>query len=206
MNKKSKHKMRRGKSKGRNKTFRKKKNRGGGSRLSQQQQEYDLFDAVKNGDFDAVIRILDRNPTINVNVKDNDFQRQFNNPTDVNVNVGMTPLFYAVSRNMNHLPIRDQNIEIKDNYYKIAELLIQRGANVNAETTEWFPGWSPIHWAAEYWNLDMVQLLITNGAIKIKTYIRNRVGDTINLEDVFGYRMGQYDDVNADLAIQILRS
>ena len=52
----------------------------------------------------------------------------------------------------------------------------------------------------------MVQLLITNGAIKIKTYIRNRVGDTINLEDVFGYRMGQYDDVNADLAIQILRS
>jgi ankyrin repeat protein len=69
---------------------------------------------------------------------------------------------------MHHLPIdnqyREPNDATKDNYYRIAELLIAHGADVNVRTHEWFPGWSPIHWAAEYWNLDMVKLLVDKDA------------------------------------------
>merc|ERR1711934_176868 len=90
--------------------------------------------------------------------------------------VDMTPLYFAVSRNM-HIPIFDNNGKCKtgvagsptggenisgkhcDDYYKIADLLLKKGANPKAVTKFWFPGWQPVHWASEYSNIDMIELL-----------------------------------------------
>jgi ankyrin repeat protein len=103
----------------------------------------------------------------------------------------MTPLYYAVSRNMTHLPFAYQQ-HARDPYYRIAEFLIQRGANVNARTAQWFVGWSPIHWAAEYLNLDMVQLLLSNGATLDAHYQLNQRGNRANLAYAFGIRAQQF--------------
>ena len=156
--------------------------------------------AVCDGNLDEVRRLLATGLT-NVNAHDQLSQPQFNRNGGPNVRVGMTPLFYAVSRNMQHLPfvqqygiVRPPAEADKDNYYQIAELLIQHGANVNATTAEWFRGWSPIHWAAEYWNLDMVQLLISHGANKHHSYVINPDGDEWNIVNASGIRHHQYDE------------
>lgn len=152
--------------------------------------------AVRDGNLDEVRRLL-ATGLINVDAQDELIQPQFNF-NGPNVRVGMTPLFYAVSRNMHHLPFAQQYGIVrppaeadKDNYYQIAELLIQHGANVNATTAEWFRGWSPIHWAAEYWNLDMIQLLMSNGARKDPRYQINAAGDMYNIANV-SFREHEY--------------
>jgi ankyrin repeat protein len=159
--------------------------------------------AVRDGNLDEVRRLL-ATGLINVDAQDELIQPQFNFNGGPNVHVGMTPLFYAVSRNMHHLPFAQQygivDESAKDNYYQIAELLIQHGANVNATTAEWFRGWSPIHWAAEYWNLDMVQLLMSHGANKHHRYVINPAGDEWNIVTASGIRHHQYDeDIRAHL-------
>jgi ankyrin repeat protein len=75
---------------------------------------------------------------------------------------------------MNFLPFRYQYFSttnpVKDSYYQIVELLIANRANVNATTPVWFRGWAPIHWAAEYGNVDMINLLKNHGANINLTY------------------------------------
>jgi len=152
--------------------------------------------AVRDGNLDEVRRLL-ATGLINVDAQDELIQPQFNFNGGPNVRRGMTPLFFAVSRNMHHLPFVQQygivDEAAKDNYYQIAELLIQRGANVNATTAEWFRGWSPIHWAAEYWNLDMIQLLMSNGARKDPRYQINAAGETWNIVNA-SFREHEYED------------
>ena len=122
----------------------------------------DFFKKVAVGNFDALSALLAICPSL-VDIK-NDFEidYEFNCPTM------MTPLYYAVSRNMTALPFIDQFFppkqSVKDSYYQIAELLIAKGANVNITTPTWFKGWAPIHWAAEYGNIDMINLLKKNKA------------------------------------------
>jgi ankyrin repeat protein len=48
----------------------------------------------------------------------------------------------------------------------ILELLLDHGADVNARVVEErVPGWMPLHWAAYFWGLDILDLLIENGAL-----------------------------------------
>jgi ankyrin repeat protein len=103
----------------------------------------------------------------------------------------MTPLYWAVPRNMTFLPFRNQYFPpthpVRDSYYQIAELLIANGANVNNTTPYWFRGWAPIHWAAEYGNVDMINLLKNNGANVNLTYAQPN-GSMTNLRGIAGMR------------------
>lgn len=166
----------------------KKKQAAGAPGQSQVPPEHEIFTAVQNGNFDRVVELITGG--VDVNITDMHQQPQFNADGPL-VHVGMTPLYYAVSRNMTHLPFAYQRYG-RDNYYQIAEFLIQRGANVNARTREWFAGWSPIHWAAEYLNLDMVQLLLSNGANLDAHYQLNQRGNRANLAYAFGIRAQQF--------------
>ena len=123
------------------------------------------------------------------------------NFTGPDVLVDMTPLYYVVSRLMIHKPVSQQFINdnnTKDEYYKIAELLIDRGADVNFATTEWFPGWRPIHWAAEYCQLDMVNLLKSRGANINATYEVPSPpfsSSVMSLRGVASMRLNDFDDI-----------
>ncbi|MDQ7826019.1 MAG: ankyrin repeat domain-containing protein [Candidatus Eremiobacteraeota bacterium] len=61
---------------------------------------------------------------------------------------------------------------VKENFTDVAELLISRGADVNALTIN---GVSPLHWACEGNSLEMVDLLIRKGA---RLNARDRCGRT----------------------------
>ncbi|MHC4557295.1 MAG: ankyrin repeat domain-containing protein [Planctomycetota bacterium] len=50
---------------------------------------------------------------------------------------------------------------IRENHEDVAELLIEKGANVQVKG---WRGWTPLHYAAREGNRDMVELLITKGA------------------------------------------
>jgi ankyrin repeat protein len=134
----------------------------------EQQYKMQFIREVAAGNFRMVSYHLANCPQL-INIE-NDF--------DIDTRFGcatmMTPLYWAVSRNMTLLPFRNQYFPptqpVKDAYYQIAELLIAKGANVNATTSEWFRGWAPIHWAAEYGNVDMINLLKNNGANVNLTY------------------------------------
>jgi pectate lyase len=65
---------------------------------------------------------------------------------------GTTPLYWAVRKN----------------HKDVAELLIEKGANVQVN----FAGWTPLHHAARRGNRDMVELLITKGA-DVNAKLRN---------------------------------
>lgn len=179
--------MRTHKSKKRNRRSKKKQAAGAPGR-SHVPPEREIFTAVQNGDFHRVVELI--NGGVNVNTMDMYQAQQFNTEGPL-VNVGMTPLYYAVSRNMTHLPFAYQQ-RARDNYYLIADFLIRSGANVNARTIEWFAGWSPIHWAAEYLNLDMVQLLLSNGATLDAYYQLNQQGNRANLAFAFGIRAHEF--------------
>ena len=79
-----------------------------------------------------------------------------------------------------------------DNYYKIAELLLERGANPKATTKLWFPGWQPVHWAAEYSNDDMIKLLRERAAQRgeiidgNETYDLNASGTKMTAKEYHG--------------------
>ena len=141
-----------------------------GSGKSECEQEYkkQFFREVRFGNLPMVSYLLAQCPTL-VNV-----QNDYSIDSRFNIPDMMTPLYYAVSRNMKPLPFNQQyfpptNVE-KDSYYQIAELLISKGADVNITTPEWFKGWAPIHWAAEYGNVDMINLLKKHGANVNLTY------------------------------------
>jgi ankyrin repeat protein len=151
------------------------------------------------GNFSTVESMIDR---VDVNMPDMVEAKLFNGfaypDQEITVRIGMTPLYYAVSRCMKHKPITEQYFESsgteKDNYYKIAELLIEKGADVNYTTQEWFRGWSPIHWALEYMNMDMYNLLIANGAnVQAKYYVND---DTLfGIQDIF-FRYNECGDMH----------
>ena len=146
----------------------------------------DFFKKVSVGNFDAVSALLAMCPSL-VDIK-NDFEIDY----DYNYATMMTPLYYAVSRNMTSLPFINQyfppNQSAKDSYYQIAELLIAKGANVNITTPKWFKGWAPIHWAAEYGNIDMINLLKQNKAnVNLKYQFPD--GSKINLRQIAEMRI-----------------
>jgi hypothetical protein len=154
--------------------------------------------AIMEGNYDIIERLLRTYP-IDVNSIIPGDQRQFNNPSDRIVHIGMTPLYYVVSRYMTHLPYNQQYLSgisgrVPDNYYRIAQLLIDRGANVNATTTQWFRGWAPIHWAAEYENIDMMQLLLRNGANLEQRYDISLTGDSLGINDCLFMRFYASND------------
>jgi len=183
----------------RRKTYRK---RGGGIGVAS--REHPIFDAIRRHSVPEVTAMLNANPAI-VNVLNNSPSPQFNSsgPT---VLVDMTPLYFAVSRNMVHKKVSEQyniiNDTAPDDYYQIAVLLLDRGANPNAATTQWFPGWSPIHWAAEYSQLDMVNLLKSRGANINATYqISSNPADRRNLRGSAEWRL-RAGDFRDDPALQ----
>jgi ankyrin repeat protein len=147
-----------------------------------------FFSTIQIGDFELVSKILSKCPSF-VNVQnDFDIEPSFKIPTM------MTPLYYAVSRFMKHLPFNEQYFpptnNKKDSFYQIAELLINKGADVNVTTPKWFKGWAPIHWAAEYGNVDMVNLLKKHGANVNLTYeLPNK--KFMNLRDIGEMRIIQ---------------
>ena len=158
---------------------------GSGFTTCEQQHKIQFFREVATGNLPMVSYLLAQcRPLVNVQ---NDF--------DIDDRFGctnmMTPLYYAVARNMTFLPFRTQYFPttqpVKDAYYQIAELLIANGANVNATTPYWFRGWVPIHWAAEYGNVDMINLLKNHGANVNLTYAQAD-GSLTNLRQVAGMR------------------
>ncbi len=148
----------------------------------------EFFKKVAIGNFEAVSALLEICPSL-VHIK-NDFEIDYN--PEYNCATMMTPLYYAVSRNMTSLPFINQffppNQTAKDSYYQIAELLIAKGADVNMTTPVWFKGWAPIHWAAEYGNIDMINLLKKNKAnVKLKYQFPD--GSKINLRQIAEMRI-----------------
>jgi ankyrin repeat protein len=134
----------------------------------EQQYKMQFIREVAAGNFRMVSYLLAQCPPL-INIEnDFDIDERFQCATM------MTSLYWAVSRNMTLLPFRNQYFPttqpVKDVYYQIAELLIAKGANVNATTSQWFRGWAPIHWAAEYGNVDMINLLKNHGANVNLTY------------------------------------
>jgi ankyrin repeat protein len=164
-----------------------------------------IFDAIRRHSVPEVTAMLNANPGV-VNVFNNSPSQQFNS-SGPNVLVDMTPLYFAVSRNMVHKKVSEQynvinNNTAPDDYYQIAVLLLDRGANPNAATTQWFPGWSPIHWAAEYSQLDMVNLLKSRGANINATYqISSNPADRRNLRGSAEWRL-RAGDFRDDPALQ----
>ena len=166
--------------------------------------EHPIFDAIRRHSVPEVTAILNANPDV-VNILNNSPSLQFNN-SGPNVLVDMTPLYFAVSRNMAHKKVSEQHNVINntapDDYYQIAVLLLDRGANPNTATTQWFPGWSPIHWAAEYSQLDMVNLLKSRGANINATYqISSNPADRMTLRDSAEWRL-RAGDFRNDEALQ----
>ena len=167
--------------------------------------EHPIFDAIRRHSVPEVTAMLNANPGV-VNVLNNSPSQQFNS-TGPNVLVDMTPLYFAVSRNMVHKKVSEQynvinNNTAPDDYYQIAVLLLDRGANPSAATTQWFPGWSPIHWAAEYSQLDMVNLLKSRGANINATYqISSNPADRRNLRGSAEWRLRE-GDFRDDEALQ----
>jgi ankyrin repeat protein len=167
--------------------------------------EHHIFDAIRRHSVPEVTAMLNANPGV-VNVLNNSPSQQFNS-TGPNVLVDMTPLYFAVSRNMVHKKVSEQynvinNNTAPDDYYQIAVLLLDRGANPSAATTQWFPGWSPIHWAAEYSQLDMVNLLKSRGANIGATYqISSNPADRRNLRGSAEWRLRE-GDFRDDEALQ----
>ena len=160
-----------------------------------------IWDAIfkEHINVNEIRTILDNDPDA-INVLNNYPAKKFNF-TGPDVLVDMTPLYYVVSRLMIHKPVSQQFINdtnTKDEYYKIAELLIDRGADVNFATTEWFPGWRPIHWAAEYCQLDMVNLLKSRGANINATYEVPSPpfsSSVMSLRGVASMRLNDFDDI-----------
>ena len=176
----------------RRKTYRK---RGGAVQDGGTNELHPIFIAINQQNVPAVRAILYNNSGV-VNELVNYTSKKFNS-SGPDVLVDMTPLYYAVSRWMIHKPVSQQFINgntTKDEYYQIAELLIDSGADVDFVTTNWFPGWSPIHWAAEYCQLDMVNLLKSRGANIDATY---QVPDNppMSLRDVACMRLNDFTDI-----------
>ena len=132
-----------------------------------------FFNAVIKAEIDKVSNLLNKYPNMPLEMTCGDiFNHKQKDAISSNpVKVDMTPLYFAVSRNM-HIPVfnnENQCVGIYgngsigkkqcNNYYKVAELLLEKGANPKATTKQWFPGWQPVHWAAEYSNDDMIKLL-----------------------------------------------
>ena len=58
-----------------------------------------------------------------------------------------------------------------DNFFNIVELLIENGADGNAETSD---GWTPLHKLCRHYSypnlIDLIELFIVNGAdVRVKT-------------------------------------
>lgn len=152
---------------------------GGGSQVDicTTKQTWDtLIGAISAGNIDLVNQIVTHCPSIVYAV--DVYPPQYS---------GMTPLYWAVCRNMQNIPLDAQYFAgkpaPKDNYYRIAELLLDRGAEPNKRTTQWYPGWAPIHWAAEYGNVDMINLLKQRGADYTFTYYQMD-GSVTSLRDI----------------------
>ena len=64
------------------------------------------------------------------------------------------------------------HIAVLSNQEEVAELLLQRGADINVRADDAYGG-TPLHWAAFFGNYDMVELLVEAGA-------------DVNAADVFG--------------------
>ena len=98
-----------------------------------------IHDAAKRGDIEAVKQYLADNA--NVNSKDSK---------------GMTP--FAKDNTIGRTPL---HIAAGAGHKKIVELLIAKGADVNAmDIIEW----SPLHYATIWKHKEIVELLIANGA------------------------------------------
>ena len=70
-------------------------------------QKRDFFNAVINGNLDEVTKLLKEYPNMPLEMTDGDIlgreQKQYGNVDNETVKLDMTPLYYAVSRNM-HIP------------------------------------------------------------------------------------------------------
>jgi len=107
----------------------------------------DLLLASRSGNLNEVSRLLSSGA--NVNARDKN---------------GMTALHAAASYGFNSAIAYQANAQTSAKYKAIVELLIKKGANVNATGIGLLEGMTPLHAAAGYGFKDAAELLINNGA------------------------------------------
>ena len=122
---------------------------------------YELFYAVKNGDFSSVRELIDKG--VDVNVTDTD---------------GWTPIHYATLKGLTKIiqilveKGADPNKRTREGWtplhlavvydkYDVAMLLLQKGADPNLQDSK---GKTPLHWAIENNKTELAKLLVESGA------------------------------------------
>ena len=135
--------------------------------------QYDeLYKAIVNYDDKKVEEIFKNNPLLNANAQFND---------------GKTLLTLACDKFF-YLNLRPNvNNSKKEAFFKIFELLIKNGAEVNVIENDDKLGYSPLHYAAKSGSTKLCELLLKNGA---KIDFKDKNGHTplrlaINLYDYF---------------------
>ncbi len=122
--------------------------------------QYDeLYKAIGSYDDKKVEEIFENNPLLNANAQFND---------------GKTLLTLACEKFF-YLNLSNINDYKKEAFFKIFELLIKNGAEVNVIENDDKLGCSPLHYAAKSGSTKLCELLLKNGA---KINFKNKNGDT----------------------------
>ncbi len=96
--------------------------------------------AARKGDLKKVRNLLDKDPNL--------------------VNAQLEVKHWTGDHMVDHTPLLEA---VQNNHLEVAKLLIERGAKINIGLKE-YPSANPLLWAAGYGFVDIVRLLLDNGA------------------------------------------
>ncbi len=156
-----------------------------GARLS-------IYEASAVGDLNAVIRALEREPSLLNSYSKDGFPplglASFFGNADIArflLERGADP--NLVSKNLQK--VQPLHSAVAGGYFEISKLLISHGANLNAKQEG---GFTPLHEAAQSGNLEIAKVLVEGGA---KVNERNNAGKTpLALARISGKEAGREED------------